>query len=489
MENVPVLIVGAGPAGLAAAITLSRYGIESLLVERRADMSSLPRSTVISTRSMEILRSWGLTERATAGAVDVRWRQWISSTMASPDGHEKPVGLPTPAEAAPFSPESPACVAQDHLEPVLMAHVRELGVARVVMEATATVVSTRDDGFVVQVGTRLVHTRYLIAADGARSTIRDALGIAMDGPAEVGGGTSVLIRSPLWDVVGPRRHVIYAVEEGIFLPAGPGDRWIFGAYGPLPDDIVALIRRAAGVDDLPVAIERTRVFTFGAQIASRWRGGNAFLTGDAAHRVGPRGGTGMNNALHDGHDLGWKLAWVLRGWAADDLLDSYEEDRRPPAAHNLARTLDPDGTNRPVAGELAVDLGRRLPHVWLPDGRSTLDLVGPGYTVLTTPDGPVADADELVPAMPAARSATPGPTPAARSATPGPIPAARPVMPGPAHTAPPATPGPIPAARSATNVGPVPVAVRRLDPATIEALGGPLVVRPDGVPAGQLVPL
>jgi 2-polyprenyl-6-methoxyphenol hydroxylase-like FAD-dependent oxidoreductase len=101
------------------------------------------------------------------------------------------------------------------------------------------------------------------------------------------------------------------------------------------------IRRAAGVADLPLRLERLGSFSSAAQLAEHFRHGDVFLVGDAAHRVTPRGGTGMNTAIQDGHDLGWKLGWVLRGWAHPDLLDSYERERRPVAEHNVARSADP----------------------------------------------------------------------------------------------------------------------------------------------------
>jgi hypothetical protein len=158
---------------------------------------------------------------------------------------------------------------------------------------------------------------------------------------------------------------------------------------PTEAELVARIRVAAGMPGLPVRVERIGSFSSSAQIARRFRRGRAFLVGDAAHRVTPRGGTGMNTAIHDGYDLGWKLAWALRGWAHTDLLDSYELERRPVAEHNVARSADPNGSRRSPGQELRADLGGRLDHHWLatPDGRvSTLDLLGPGLTLLTGPD-------------------------------------------------------------------------------------------------------
>ena len=113
-------------------------------------------------------------------------------------------------------------------------------------------------------------------------------------------------------------------------------------------------------------MERLGTFESAAQLAERFRHEDVFLVGDAAHRVTPRGGTGMNTAIHDGYDLGWKLAWVLRGWAPADLLDSYESERRAVAEHNVARSADPNGSRRHAEEALLADLGGRIPHLWLP---------------------------------------------------------------------------------------------------------------------------
>ena len=96
----------------------------------------------------------------------------------------------------------------------------------------------------------------------------------------------------------------------------------------------------------------------------------------------------MNTALQSGYDLGWKLAWVLQGWAEPELLDTYEAERRVVAEHNVARSTDPNGSRRPVVDELNVDLGGRVAHAWLPSSSgtvSTLDLLGAGWTLFTGP--------------------------------------------------------------------------------------------------------
>jgi 2-polyprenyl-6-methoxyphenol hydroxylase-like FAD-dependent oxidoreductase len=427
----PVLIVGAGPAGLAAALELGRHDVPCLLVERRTALSSHPRATVLSLRSMEIVRAWGLEAAVRARSVDVDWRMLEVETMAgAPIGSPLEVGYPSPEQSRMVSPTAPACVAQDEVEPLLLRAVR----SRVELGTELTgIVAGRDGARAclrdVRSGeTRTVEARYVVAADGARSAVRAALGIELAGPEGLMKGFTTLFRAPLWDVVGDRRHIIYSVKHdaapGAFLPAGGRDRWLFGLAGDdAPDARTAakLIRLGAGVPDLPVRIERSRWFSAAAQVADTWRAGCVFLAGDAAHRVTPRGGTGLNLALHDGYDLGWRLAWVLRGWAERDLLEGYEAERRPVAEYTAARSADPQGSIRPPESEVRADLGGRIPHVWVQPGRSTLDLVTPGLTLFTAGD-----------------------------------------------------PGVLPPAKA-------PITVRHVDPMTARALAAPVLTRSDGV--------
>ncbi|MDT2009738.1 hypothetical protein FXW78_49085 [Rhodococcus opacus] len=199
--------------------------------------------------------------------------------------------------------------------------------------------------------------------------MRDALGIGMRGPGRLSQAIGTEFRAPLWELLGDRRYCIYAVTHpeaaGVFVPAGRGDRWVYGVEHELAQEPSAslteeqsarLIRLGSGLADLEPRIERIGTFTFAAQLADRFRQGSAFLVGDAAHRITPRGGTGMNTAIQSAYDLGWKLAWVLRGWAGPQLLDTYETERRPVAAHNVARSADPHGGARLAHRKLPVDL-------------------------------------------------------------------------------------------------------------------------------------
>ena len=401
--DVPVAVVGAGPAGLMAAITLARQGVECLVLDRRADRSALPRATVVSLRNMELLRGWGLEAAVRAGgdAVDILMLE-CETLAAAGRGTQIDVGYPTARQSEVISPTSPACVPQDHLEAVLFEHLRSLPAATVRTGAAVTGVHLTPTGPRLHLADRTtVSARYVVAADGAHSAVRSSLGIAMRGDDQLHDGLTVQLRAPLWDVVGPHRFGLYVTlgtdPVCVVLPAG-GDRWVCGfPWDPATerledytdDRLVALVRAAAGRATLPVRIERVGAFSFAALVADRFRHGDVFLVGDAAHRVTPRGGTGMNTAMADGFDLGWRLSWVLQGWAGAGLLDGYERDRRPLAEHNLLRSADEDGSRRPPLVETNVDRGGRIAHHWLgpTGGRSTLDLVGPGMTLFTGPDG------------------------------------------------------------------------------------------------------
>ena len=356
---------------------------------------------------MEMLRAWGLEQRILDGGVDVEMAMYEMPTVArAAEGSRIEVGYPTPHQSAIVSPVAPACVPQDHLEAVLLEHLASLPAATVRRGVEAVNVHSTPDHVTVSLrdvstdARRTVIAQYVVAADGGRSGIRSSLGIELVGPDAVIEGVQVEFHAPdLWPALGAHRYGVYAITDpeagGTLLPAGPGDRWLFGAgvdrdesadAAALQETLTRRIELASGIPGLKIRINRHNFFSAAAKIATRFSSGRVHLVGDAAHRITPRGGTGLNTAIGDGRDIGWRLAWVLSGWAPSSFLDGYEEERRPVAVHNMERSADPLGTRRLAAAELQVDLGGRVPHVWV-DGtkRSTLDLLGTGLTLFHGP--------------------------------------------------------------------------------------------------------
>ncbi len=406
--EVDVVVVGAGPGGLASALTLGSYGIETLVVERRPRPSIQPRANTLSTGTMELLRRWGLEPAVRERMIDVVMQPLALPTLADVElGEPVEAGFPTRDQAAIVSPTAPAGLGQDELEPLLEDRVRALGTVRVERRTRLVAVEAIDGGYALTIAregeeARRVHTRYLIGADGVRSTVRSELGIATDGQGTLSESVAVHFRAPLWDVVRDRRHVIYFLtsepEGRAVLPVGKPDRWVYAQRWDRPandlasvpaDEVMRWIREAAGVADLPVQVMHTSVVGYGVGLAERFREGNAFLIGDAAHRVTPRGATGLNTAIRDGFDLGWKLSWVLRGWSDASLLDTYELERRPVAEFNTARSTRADGSLLGNSIGLNADIGGRIPHVWVERAQglvSTLDLLGEGQTLFAGPE-------------------------------------------------------------------------------------------------------
>ncbi|MDQ0576290.1 FAD-dependent monooxygenase [Agromyces albus] len=397
-----VVVVGAGPAGLTAAIALARLGVRTLVVERRAALSAFPRATGVNLRTMELIRAWGLEAAVRAGAIDGSPTGWVGRTLTSVEGTEISMGFPSAAVAASLSPTTGVIAPQDHLEPVLMEHLLSLPGTSVRLGTELVAIDQDDHGVTVTLRdgdeTSTLRTEYVIGADGAHSAVRRHAGIAMQGPGDLGAYLAVLFRAPIADLLGDRRHALYMLmRQGppwVVLPTDQRDRWVFSmTWDPTresradypPERLVELIRAGVGVPDLEAEIAWTGDFTFTAQIAERYRERRVFLIGDAAHRMTPRGAAGMNTAIHDGYDLGWKLGWVLRGWANESLLDSFEAERRPVGLRNMERSAN-ESERRDVSLDYLDDIADRIPHTWLPDGRtSTLDLLGEGLTMFAGP--------------------------------------------------------------------------------------------------------
>jgi putative polyketide hydroxylase len=445
-SEVSVLIVGGGPVGLSASLLLSRHGVGSLLVERHPGTSVHPKARGLNVRTLELFRVWGLEAavRAAAGelerAVDVVW----APTLVAPETRRAPYGGEGERLQA-DSPTTSAGCAQDRLEPILLEAARADGLGEVHFGRELRALSQDDDGVVATIVDRgggeetTVRAAYVIAADGAQSHVRSMLGIGMVGPGALGHRMGIYFRADLREIGDDRPALLYFVSPpeggGVIAAVNLADLWLYMApfrpeQGERVEDFshdrcVQLVRGAVGIEDLDVEVLSALPWAAAAAIAERFREGRVFLAGDAAHLIPPTGGQAMNVGIQDVHNLVWKLAARLGGWAGDGLLDTYESERRPfavavidDATRNLgvrgrpeqfsnrgrvlgvsydSTAIVPDGSDLPAVANPVIDYaptarpGSRGPHLWLWRGEqqiSTLDLYDTSFVLLTGPTGP-----------------------------------------------------------------------------------------------------
>jgi len=421
-----VVVVGAGPSGLTTAASLARAGVRVLVIEKHPGLSVFPKATGIRPRPMEILRSWGLEETVLRQSQEARLTMAIQPNLSVP-GTEVSIGMPSQDELRLHSPSRIAVCSQDRLEAILAQHVHDHG-GEIRFRTELLGLRQHDDGVIMTLRTggsesADIQTRYVVGADGANSRVRDLLGIQVDHLGSEGNHLATLFRADLSPVVSAVPNVLIALVapgvEGVLVPSGD-ERWAYDIeWHPetgesladwTPSRMAERIRQASGLPSLQLDIIGMFPWEFGATVARGQRRGRAFLVGDAAHRTTPRGATGMNTGIADGHNLGWKLAWVIRGWAAESLLDSYADERAMVGRANAEASLQASlrmGTDSALAQDFGVRyassailgteglVGGRAPHAWVVvDGRtvSTLDLFGDRFTVLagsTAPEVPV----------------------------------------------------------------------------------------------------
>ncbi|MFI9388066.1 FAD-dependent monooxygenase [Kutzneria sp. NPDC052558] len=370
--EVPVLVIGAGPTGLTAAHVLGRAGTRSLVVERRAAIGKLPRATGVRIRTMELFRAWGIDDAIVRRAIPVRDGgefAWVHTVAGEHYGVTTTAAMENGAVRRAATPMEVVFCPQDQVEPVLLDELHRNPNAEVRFSTEVISLAQDDDGVVAVAEDRVtgavtrIRARYVLGADGAGSFTRRSLGVGMTGPDARASFVNIDFLADLQPYVGDWPAVLYAVintRASGTLAARDGRRqWYFSvaaggttAVDPSdPDSCAQVIRDAIGVPDLDVEIESARTWHMDAKVAEHWRRGNIFLLGDAAHRFPPTGGFGMNSSIHDAHNLAWKLHAVLAGWAGPELLDSYEEERRPVARFNAEQSWH----NMDLMAETGVD--------------------------------------------------------------------------------------------------------------------------------------
>lgn len=466
-DRIPVLIVGGGPIGLALAGDLGWRNIPSMLVEKSDGTILQPKMDMIHQRTMEFCRRWGIVEWVESAGYNRAYTQdyaWVTALSGGWELGREPFPACVDAAPPPQSPQHKERCPQNFFDPVMRRFAERSGLAT--LSYNSELVSFVDHGdhvvaAVRNVATgemRQIATDYLIGCDGAGSVVRSALGITMSGNSMLTNTTNVIFRAAglekLFDVSPAYRFIVIGPEGTwcTLVAINGRDEWRFSLIGdanrhaPTEDYMRAAIVRAVG-QPFDFEILSMMPWTRKELTADSFGSGRVLLCGDAAHQLSPTGGFGMTTGMQEAVDLGWKLAGVVQGWAPHALLETYEAERKPVAARNVAeaavnlgRMLTPRKTPPPAVafepgkegdaaraqyGAFYTDVmkpewftlgitmgyrydqspiiipddtrappltvstydqtarpGARAPHVWMGDGRSTLDLFGKSFVLL-----------------------------------------------------------------------------------------------------------
>ncbi len=454
------LIVGAGPVGLMMAVLLARQGLPSLVVERYRTRHGAPKAHALNPRTLEICRGIGLdTEAMARRGTPVRDGAWVRfmTTLSGSEIGVLPYERQDEAVKA-VTPTPLINLAQPLFEDFLVELVARSPLIEV-RRGVDWVSCRQDDGVVtsvledVETRERTAFTsRYLIGADGAGSVVRRELGVPMVGDSPPQPFITIHFEANLRSLVGERPGILYWIMQpphaGVLIAYDIDSRWcMLYPHDPAvmpreaftPAVCMDILHHVVGTPESGIEIKHILPWIMVSEVAERYRVGQAFLVGDAAHRFPPMGGLGLNTGIQDAHNLAWKIGAVERHEAGAALLDSYETERRGVALTNadqsdlnarrilglraslelsaddgpedIARRLRDPGVKAEVDRQIgnqrehfdSLDLqlgfsydrahrhrgsisdfdavlavGKRLPHVWLErDGRpvSSLDLI------------------------------------------------------------------------------------------------------------------
>ena len=466
------MIAGGGPCGLVLAIELGRRGIRVLLVDEKLGTTRNPQANATQARTMEHYRRLGFADEIRALGMPpdfptdiayfTRFAKYELARFSLPSAREAKQ-LVTTLSGSWSAAELPHRCNQKFIEPVLRRHAESFSSVSVRYGSRLESFFQNEDLVEAKIDGKSARCKYLVGADGARSRVRQTLGIRYSGETGVAR-----------DFVGGRMHAVYARipdyycavphppawmnvsfnrERRSFMPAVNGkDEFAYHTQLRPHEreeeiserDAIAMVQATIGLP-LEVEVLARDTWTAGhSLVAERFGSGRVFIGGDAAHLFTPTGGLGYNTAVEDAVNLGWKLAAVIQGQAAPELLESYEAERKPLAARNVAyarRFADSLGLYEPVpeieddtpagkearrrAGEYFLAHGRaefnipgitfggrydgspaiapdgtspppdtpnayaptacpggRPPHLWMRDGRSLFDLFGSDWTLL-----------------------------------------------------------------------------------------------------------
>jgi 2-polyprenyl-6-methoxyphenol hydroxylase-like FAD-dependent oxidoreductase len=356
MENntTPVLIVGAGPVGLALAGDLGFRGQSCILIEKGDGGVYQPKMDMVGIRTMEYCRRWGIVDWVEKAGYNREYTQdcaWVTSLNGYEFGREF-FSTPKDEKCPPQSPQHRERCPQNFFDPVLKRFAQQFPSVQIVYHTELVDMTEKPDRVQATVRdvrtgeTRIIAAKYVVGSDGGASTVRQQLGIKMTGEPVLTYTTNVVFRCDGLEKLHnkkPAYRYIFIGSEGTWatLVAINGrDQWRFSLVG---DATVRTLTEAEVRQAIVRAVGREFDFEILSLlpwvrrqlVADRYGTKRVFLVGDAAHLTSPTGGFGMNTGIQDVVNLSWKLTACLEGWGSDILLDSYGIEQRPIAIRNV----------------------------------------------------------------------------------------------------------------------------------------------------------
>lgn len=360
----PVLIIGGGGCGLTSSIFLSNLGVDHVLVERHQGTSILPKAHYLNQRTMEVFRQHGIADAVyEVGAPIEKFGQirWMTSLGGDGPLDRKVIhrmdafgGGELRERYEADSPVLSTNYPQLRLEPLLRKEAEKRAPGQIRYNHEVLGWEQAADGVTAQVVNRdtdekfTVKARYVIAADGGK-TVGPRENVAMIGPTDMVDMVSTHFTADLSEYWDDQTLITWFLNPegenswgaGAMVQMGPtwgrnSEEWVVH-FAFRPDDperfneeaIAPRLRELLRLPEVELQVHKVSHWILDRIVADRWRIGNIFLAGDAAHRQPPTTGLGLNTGIQDAHNLTWKLAQVLSGSATDALLDSYESERIP----------------------------------------------------------------------------------------------------------------------------------------------------------------
>jgi 2,4-dichlorophenol 6-monooxygenase len=358
MDKAKIIVVGAGPTGLTAAILLRQRGYAPVVLDRRAGPTSYPAAHVANTRTIEILAEMGVAEQVwETGDTNAMSSLvvWLES-MAGREYGILPIKGAVHDDRGPLSAYRSVNIPQTKLEAILYERLVKLGGA---VRYNCEVSDVREEGSQVFVSLKaekgseqsVLTCDWVLGCDGASSQVRRSIGIDMIGPKTIARFMTIYFEADLDRYRTNRKALLYWIggpaARGVFICFDEvGRKWaMLVPIGDLAVDsfsdmsAIRIVQKAIGDLSAPITLNAVSSWNMSAQVATDFRRGRVLLAGDACHRFPPTGGLGMNTGIQDAHNLIWKLSAVIDCRAPETLLDTYEVERRPIAQRNTAQSV------------------------------------------------------------------------------------------------------------------------------------------------------